>query len=442
MTVWFAGTRLPSSEILRRFKELSDGGPSRCGRSIGDMARERGISGYRRESEGYPGASGGDQADARSTRAPRLLDEVRRVLRVKHYSIRTESAYIGWIVRFIRANGRRHPRDLGGREVEAFLSTLAVRGKVAASTQNQALSALLFLYREVLGEKLPWMEDVVRAKRPARLPTVLAGDETRRLLAAMEGRAWLIASLLYGSGMRLMEALRLRVKDVDVARGEIVVRDGKGGRDRRTVLPASLVEPLQREIERARRLHEEDLRAGFGEAWLPHALARKYPTAAREFGWQYVFPAEKRSIDPRSSLERRHHFADGMLSRRLKKARLAAGIAKPLSAHTLRHSFATHMIEAGYDIRTVQELLGHNDVSTTQVYTHVLNRGAGGVLSPLDRCSEMPATYLARLPCRDHDPPGAMSLAGVNAVATPPVATPPAIRALPARVPAVPAGPV
>ena len=303
---------------------------------------------------------------------------------MKHYSIRTESAYIGWIVRFIRANGRRHPRDLGGREVEAFLSTLAVRGKVAASTQNQALSALLFLYREVLGEKLPWMEDVVRAKRPARLPTVLAGDETRRLLAAMEGRPWLIASLLYGSGMRLMEALRLRVKDVDVARGEIVVRDGKGGRDRRTVLPASLVDPLQREFERVRALHAADLREGFGRVWLPHALARKYPNADAAPGWQYVFPADRRSVDPRDGVERRHHVGDEALSRALKAAAARVGIAKPVSAHTLRHSFATHLLEAGYDIRTVQELLGHKDVATTQIYTHVLGKGANAVRSPLD----------------------------------------------------------
>jgi integron integrase len=312
------------------------------------------------------------------------MDEVRRVLRLKHYSIRTETAYIGWIVRFIRANGRRHPRELGGREVEAFLSALAVRGKVAASTQNQALSALLFLYREVLRQKLPWMEDVVRAKRPARLPSVLTVEETRRLLAAMDGRAWLIASLLYGSGLRLMEALRLRVKDVDAGRGEVVVRDGKGGRDRRTVLPVSLVDPLQREIERSLALHAADLRAGYGRVWLPHALARKYPNADAAPGWQYVFPAERRAIDPRDGTERRHHVGEEAVSRALKAAARLVGIAKPVSAHTLRHSFATHLLEAGYDIRTVQELLGHKDVATTQIYTHVLGKGANAVRSPLD----------------------------------------------------------
>lgn len=326
--------------------------------------------------------------------APRLLDQVRARLRVKHYSLRTEHAYVGWIKRFVLANGKQHPRDLGAEEVERFLSTLAVDGQVTPSTQNQALSALLFLYREVLGIELPWMENVVRAKRPRKLPTVLSQAEVQRLLAQMDGRPWLLASVLYGTGLRLMECLRLRVKDVDFARNEILVRDGKGAKDRRTVLPKSLVEPLQRELERVRLLHDEDLRAGFGAVWLPHALARKYPNAARELGWQYLFPAASRSVDPRDGMERRHHYDDGMLSRALKRARLQAGIAKPLSAHTLRHSFATHMIEAGYDIRTVQELLGHEDVATTQVYTHVLNRGAGGVLSPLDRCGEAAAAYL------------------------------------------------
>ena len=274
---------------------------------------------------------------------------------------------------------------MGGPEVERFLSTLATDGDVAAGTQNQALSALLFLYRDVLGIELPWMENVVRAKRPRRVPTVLSTDETRRLLGAMDGRAWLLASLLYGTGMRLMECLRLRVKDVDFSRNEIVVRDGKGGKDRHTVLPRVLLEPLQREVERARLLHACDLAAGFGETWLPHALARKYPKAAREFGWQFVFASARRSRDPRSDAVRRHHVDDALLTRALKRACSAVGIVKPVSAHTLRHSFATHMIEAGYDIRTVQELLGHKDVATTQIYTHVLNRGGLGVRSPLDR---------------------------------------------------------
>ena len=315
----------------------------------------------------------------------RLFEEVRRVLRLKHYSMRTEVVYLGWIRRFIIANDRRHPRLMGVAEVERFLSSLAVAGQVAASTQNQALSALLFLYKEVLGIELPWMEDVTRAKRPRRLPTVLSRGEVQDLLAQLDGRPWLLCSLLYGTGLRLMECLRLRVKDVDFSRNEITVRDGKGGKDRRTVLPKSLVEPLQREVERARALHAADLQAGFGAVHLPHALARKYPNAQHEFGWQYVFPSPRRSIDPLDGVERRHHFDDGTLSRSLKSACKRAGIVKPVSAHTLRHSFATHMIEAGYDIRTVQELLGHKDVATTQIYTHVLNRGAGGVVSPLDR---------------------------------------------------------
>jgi integron integrase len=316
---------------------------------------------------------------------PRLFDDVRRRLRLKHYSLATERIYLQWMRRFILANGKRHPRELGGAEVERFLSALATEGDVAASTQNQALSALLFLYREVLRIDLPWMENVVRAKRPRRVPTVLSQEEVRRLLAAMDGRPWLLASLLYGTGMRLMECLRLRVKDVDFARAEITVRDGKGGKDRRTILPRSLGESLQREVDRARVLHERDLSEGFGEARLPHALARKYPHAAREFAWQFVFPSAQRSRDPRGESMRRHHFDDAILSRALKTARNRAGIVKLLSAHTLRHSFATHLLEAGYDLRTIQELLGHKDVATTQIYTHVLNRGGNGVVSPLDR---------------------------------------------------------
>jgi integron integrase len=319
------------------------------------------------------------------TPTPRLLDEVRRVLRVKHYSLRTEAIYVQWIRRFILANGKRHPRDMDENEVQAFLSKLAVEGKVAAATQNQALAAVLFLYKQVLGIELAWMDGVVRAKRPQRVPTVLSREEVTQVLGRMEGRPWLLASLLYGTGMRLMEVLRLRIKDVDFGRREITVRDGKGGKDRRTMLPQTLVEPLQREVERACLLHEADLRDGFGAAWLPYALARKYPNAPRETGWQYVFPSPRRSRDPRDGVERRHHFDDGMLSRALKKGCREAGVTKPASAHTLRHSFATHLLEAGYDIRTVQELLGHKDVATTQIYTHVLNRGGHGVLSPLDR---------------------------------------------------------
>jgi integron integrase len=314
-----------------------------------------------------------------------LLDQVRDRLRFRHYSLRTEQAYVGWIRRFIVANGKRHPREMGRTEVETFLTTLATRGRVSAGTQNQALAALLFLYREVLGIELPWMEDVVRAKRARKIPVVLSHEEVARLLAMLEGPCWLMASLLYGTGMRLLECLRLRIKDVDFARSEIVVRDGKGGKDRRVPLPARLRGALERQRQRALLLHAADLGEGGGRVFLPHALARKYPNANAETGWQYLFPAARRSTDPRSGREGRHHVAEEVLQRAVRTARVAAGIVKPATCHTLRHSFATHLLEAGHDIRTVQELLGHKDVATTQIYTHVLGRGASAVASPLDR---------------------------------------------------------
>ncbi|MDR6992510.1 integron integrase [Luteimonas sp. 3794] len=304
---------------------------------------------------------------------------------MRHLSIRTEHAYVGWIRRFILANGKRHPRDMGGAEVTAFLTVLAMRHRVAAGTQNQALAALLFLYRDVLGVELPWMDAVVRAKRPRRVPVVLAVEEVLRLLRAMEGRTGLLAGLLYGTGMRLMEALRLRIKDVDFVQHQIIVREGKGGKDRHVPLPERLTDALHEEIARALQLHEDDLRAGHGAVWLPDALARKYPNAARERGWQNVFPAQRLSRDPRDGVMRRHHLDESVLQRAVRSARLRAGIVKPASCHTLRHSFATHLLEAGQDIRTIQQLLGHKDLSTTQIYTHVLNRGVLGVRSPLDR---------------------------------------------------------
>ena len=321
----------------------------------------------------------------RSGKEPRLLDQIRARCRLRHYSIRTERAYVSWARRFILANGRRHPRDMGVVEVEAFLSTLATRDDVAASTQNQALSALLFLYREVLGIELPWMESVVRAKRPQKVPVVLSHDEVARLLAVLDGQPWLMAALLYGAGIRLMECVRLRVQDVDFDRREILVRNGKGGKDRRVPLPQRLHERLREQVDRVGLQHQADLLAGRGEVYLPHALSRKYPNAARELGWQYVFPSPRHSVDPRSGASRRHHLDEATLQRAVKAARVRAGIHKPATCHTLRHSFATHLLEAGHDIRTVQELLGHKDVATTQLYTHVLGRGAGGVLSPLDR---------------------------------------------------------
>jgi integron integrase len=282
-------------------------------------------------------------------------------------------------------HGLKHPASMGAQEVERFLSHLAVEGKVAASTQNQALSALVFLYREVLGEELGWMDDLTRAKRPARLPVVLTQGETRALLARLDGRSWIMASLLYGAGLRLMECVRPRVKDVDFEMRQVTVRDGKGQKDRVTMLPQSVAEPLRVHLTKVKALHEEDLEAGFGEVYLPFALERKYRGAPREWGWQYVFPASQRSVDPRSGKERRHHLDEKSLQRAVKKAVREAGIAKPASCHTLRHSFATHLLQSGYDIRTVQELLGHKDVSTTMIYTHVLNRGGKGVRSPLDQ---------------------------------------------------------
>lgn len=332
-----------------------------------------------------PPVSESDRPPVTPARNPRLLDEVRARLRVKHYSLRTETAYLYWIRRYIHANGLRHPRELDGVAVERFLSLLATRDNVAPSTQNQALSALLFLYRDVLGVRLPWMENVVRAKRSRRLPVVLSKGETAALLRHLSGREALMAGLLYGSGLRLMECVRLRIKDVHFERSEITVRDGKGGKDRKTVLPASLREALRLQIDTARLKHHRDLDDGFGDAWLPHALARKYPNAGKTLAWQYVFPASRRSIDPRDGTQRRHHIDEKQLQRAVSAAARMCGIDKPVSPHTLRHCFATHLLEAGSDIRTVQELLGHKDVATTQIYTHVLNRGPGAVLSPLDR---------------------------------------------------------
>ena len=319
------------------------------------------------------------------TQSPRLLDQVRGKIRLKHYSIRTEEAYVDWIKRFVLHFDKRHPSEMGAREVEEFLTHLAVQGRVAASTQNQAKSALLFLYREVLEHDLPWLEDVERAKAPKRLPVVLTQEEAQTVLSRLKGTHWIVAGLLYGSGLRIMEALRLRVKDLEFTRGEILVREGKGFKDRVTMLPAMLVEPLKAHLKQVKILHDQDVAEGFGEVYLPYALDRKYPNAASEWGWQYVFPSKNRSVDLRSGLVRRHHVQDQAIQRAIRQAVREAGIVKPATPHTLRHSFATHLLTSGYDIRTVQELLGHKDVATTMIYTHVLNKGGRGVTSPLDR---------------------------------------------------------
>jgi len=324
---------------------------------------------------------------AADPRVPGLLDQLRARIRAKHYSIRTEDAYVDWARRFILHFDKRHPRELGAPAVEQFLTDLAVRGNVSASTQNQAKSALLFLYRDVLGIDLDWLRNVTQAKVPQRLPVVLTEAEVHRVFKRLKDPYALMAQLLYGSGMRLMECVRLRVKDVDFERGEIVVRDGKGQKDRVTMLPRAAEASLQRHLRFVRRLHAQDLGEGFGAVYLPFALAKRYPNAARDWGWQYVFPSMKLSLDPRSNVKRRHHLDEQGLQRALKQAVRDAGIVKPATPHTLRHSFATHLLESGYDIRTVQELLGHADVSTTMIYTHVLNRGGRAVISPLDRDS-------------------------------------------------------
>ncbi len=329
------------------------------------------------------GGDSPDRSDATISR-PRLRERLREAIRRHNYSRRTEQAYWFWIRWFIRSNGMRHPAEMGEAEVEAFLSWLATERNVAAATQNQALSALLFLYKELLGKDLPWFKNLVRAKRPVRVPVVLSRGEVQRLLAQMEGAKWLMAALLYGAGLRQIECLQLRVKDVDFAYRQILVRDAKGAKDRVTMLPEQAVQPLQAHLGRVRALHQRDLKSGHGEVSLPFALARKYPNAGREWAWQFVFPSGVLSEDPGSGVLRRHHVFPDTLGRAVKAAARRASLVKPVSCHTLRHSFATHLLESGYDIRTVQELLGHSDVSTTMVYTHVLNKGGRGVASPLD----------------------------------------------------------
>jgi integron integrase len=314
----------------------------------------------------------------------KLLDRMRHALRVRHYSIRTEQAYVDWARRFILFHDKRHPLRLGAAEVHAFLTHLAVERTVASSTQNQAKSALLFLYREVLGAQLPWLDEIVGAKLARRLPVVLTPSEVRALLSHLSGTMGLIGSLLYGTGMRLLESLRLRVKDAEFERRELIIRDGKGAKDRVTVLPENLLLPLQAHLAKVRALHLRDLAVGHGDVWLPDALDVKYPGASREWGWQWVFPSTSRSVDPRSGAEHRHHLNETTVQKAISGAARRAGIVKPCSPHVLRHSFATHLLQAGYDIRTVQELLGHSDVKTTMIYTHVLNRGGRGVRSPLD----------------------------------------------------------
>ena len=316
---------------------------------------------------------------------PRLLDRVREAIRVRHYSRRTEKAYVAWIRRYIFFHGKRHPAEMGAPELTRFLTSLAVDGKVAASTQNQALSALLFLYREVLEQHVPWLDDLVYAKRPHHLPVVLTREEVRAVLGEIHGVPRLMAFLLYGAGLRLLECARMRVKDLDIGRNQIVVRSGKGNKDRLTMLPTAIKTDLMRHLDSARDQHQIDLQAGAGWVELPWALGKKYPDAGRERPWPWVFPATRIYVDRVTGQRRRHHLHESVLQRAVKTAALRSGVAKRVSCHTFRHSFATHLLEDNYDIRTVQELLGHNDVSTTQIYIHVLNRRPGAVRSPADR---------------------------------------------------------
>lgn len=325
------------------------------------------------------GVPGGDPRPAT------LRDAVRRAIHLRRLSPRTEEAYLHWIRRFVAFHGGRRPAEMGGEHVAAFLSSLATDARVAASTQNQALAALLFLYRDVYGAELPWLDSVVRAKRPARLPAVLSRDEVRAVLGRMEGTPRLMATLLYGSGLRLLECCRLRVKDVDFDRSEITVRDGKGAKDRRTMLPGAVRADLRAHLDAWALRHAADVAAGAGWVELPDALGRKIPNAGRERPWQWVFPATRTYVHPATGQVRRHHVHESVLQQAVRRAALAAAIPKRVTCHTFRHSFATHLIEDGHDIRTVQELLGHSDVATTMIYTHVLDRGPSGVLSPADR---------------------------------------------------------
>ena len=321
-------------------------------------------------------------------RKPKQLERVREAIRTRHYSRRTEKAYLGWIRRFIYFHDKRHPTEMGGEEIARFLSSLAVEAKVSASTQNQALNALLFLYREVLDQNFPALEGLVRAKVPRRLPVVLTREEVRAVLQQLRGTPRLMATLLYGAGLRLLECARLRVKDIDFDSNQIVVRGGKGDKDRITLLPSAIKPDLARHLAVVQQQHREDLERGAGWVELPGGLSRKYRTAGREWGWQWVFPATRIYIDNPTGQRRRHHLHESVLQRAVKEAARCAGLTKPASCHTFRHSFATHLLEDGYDIRTVQELLGHRDLATTMVYTHVVNRGWGAVRSPADRLLE------------------------------------------------------
>ncbi len=344
--------------------------------------------------------------------SPRLLDQVRQSLRMRHRSARTEEAYLQWIRRYIRFHGHRHPRELGRDDITSFISSLAVERNVSSSTQTQALSALVFLYKHVLDVPFDWLDHIARARKPKRVPVVLTRREVAAVLDRLTGTYWLIASLLYGSGLRLLEACQLRIKDVDLERRELVIRDGKGRKDRRTVIAEHVIAPLRAQLQAVHELHQQDLLADAGHVALPSALARKYPNAERDWLWQWAFPATRIYIDPQSGRKRRHHIHESAVQKAVKAAAQAAGMTKRATCHSFRHSFATHLLERGYDIRTIQELLGHHDVTTTEIYTHVLNRGRFGVQSPLDDTMDLPPVSLPPRPAARFRPPTAGGLNG------------------------------
>lgn len=314
----------------------------------------------------------------------KLVDQIRAQMRVKHYSIRTEQAYINWIRKYILYHNKRHPNEMGALEINQYLTHLANKKNVAVSTQNQALCAILFLYKEVLRIEIRDLGEIIKTKKPKRLPTVLTPEEVRLVMNQLSGIPWLMINLLYGAGLRQMECLRLRVHDVDFSYNQITVRGGKGDKDRLTMLPQVIKEPLQKHLVKVKKLHEQDLNNGYGQVYLPYALEKKYPNASKEWGWQYIFPARELSVDPRTGFKRRHHEGEWLLQRIVREARIKSGLSKRISCHTFRHSFATHLLQAGYDIRTVQELLGHSDLKTTMIYTHVIKQGGQGVQSPAD----------------------------------------------------------
>lgn len=319
-----------------------------------------------------------------SPQAKKLLDQVSDAIRIKHYSFRTEKTYVEWIKRFILFHNKRHPKEMGADEIQAFIAHLATERTVSASTQNQALSAVMFLYRHVLKKDVDIPSDSFRAQKSKTLPVVLTQQEALAVIKNMTGVAQLMTKILYGSGIRLAECLRLRVKDIDFGNRQIMVRDGKGEDDRATILPDSVIPPLEAHLKTVQAIHQKDLKDGFGETSLPYALSKKYPSAAKEWMWQYVFPASVRSVDPVSKRTKRHHLDPSVLQKAIRQSALSIGLTKPVTPHTFRHAFATHLLQSGYDIRTIQELLGHKDVKTTMIYTHVLQRGGLAVKSPLD----------------------------------------------------------